>query len=94
MPCDLCIKLKLALVEFTTELALKGVLCTHLASKGFLMSGFPPPQTVSIAATAGVIWLCACVRYWPYRGVGTCASVYNLAGSRWFIVESDFSQTN
>ena len=30
------------------------------------------------AATAGVIWLCACVRYWPYRRVGTCASVHNL----------------
>ena len=23
----------------------------------------------SHAATAGVIWLCACVRYWPYRRV-------------------------
>ena len=39
MPCDLCIKLQLAWVEFTVELALKGVLCTRLASKGFLMSG-------------------------------------------------------
>ena len=28
-----------------------------------------------MAANAGVIWLCACVRYWPYGGVGTCASV-------------------
>ena len=27
---------------------------------------------------AGVIWMCACVRYWPYRVVGTCASVHNL----------------
>ena len=26
-----------------------------------------------VLSTAGVIWLCACVRYWPYRGVGTCA---------------------
>ena len=25
--------------------------------------------------TTGVIWLCACVKYWPYCGVGTCASV-------------------
>ena len=25
--------------------------------------------------TTGVIWLCACVKYWPYFGVGTCASV-------------------
>ena len=31
-----------------------------------------------MAATARVIWLCACVRYWAYRGVGTCASVHNL----------------
>ena len=89
MPCDLCIKLWLTWVEFTVELALKGVFYTRLASKGFLMSEFPPPlpahwpddyailmspndgKTVSIAATAaGVIWLCACVRYRPYRGVG------------------------
>ena len=32
-------------------------------------------KQLSMAATAGVIWLCACVRYWPYRRVGTCASV-------------------
>ena len=35
----------------------------------------------NVAATAGVIWLCACIRYWPYRGnhgVGTCVSVLNL----------------
>ena len=86
MPCDLCIKLRLTWVEFTVELALKGVLYTRLASKGFFMRGSPPPahwpdeyailmspykgKTVSIAATAGVIWLCACVRYRPYRGVG------------------------
>ena len=25
--------------------------------------------------TTGVIWLCACVKYWPYCGVGTSASV-------------------
>ena len=42
MPCDLCIKLQLAWVEFTVELALKGVLYTRLA-KGFWMSGSPPP---------------------------------------------------
>ena len=28
-----------------------------------------------MAATARVIWLCACVRYWPYHGNGTCFSV-------------------
>ena len=29
-------------------------------------------KQLSMAATARVIWLCAWVRYWPYRGVGTC----------------------
>ena len=32
-------------------------------------------KQLSMAATARVIWLCACVRYWPYRGVGRCASL-------------------
>ena len=31
-----------------------------------------------MAATARVIWLCACVRYWPYRGVGRCASLLSI----------------
>ena len=31
---------------------------------------------LSMAATTGVIWLCACVRYWPYRGVG-CLNWYS-----------------
>ena len=31
-----------------------------------------------MAVTTRVIWMCACVRYWPYRVVGTCASVHNL----------------
>ena len=36
-------------------------------------------KQLSMAAnTTGVIWLCACVRYWPYRGVGTCVSVLKL----------------
>ena len=35
-------------------------------------------KQLSMAATTGVIWLCTCVRYWPYRGVGTCASVLKL----------------
>ena len=30
-----------------------------------------------MAATAVVIWLCACVRYWPFRRV-MCASVLKL----------------
>ena len=41
----------------------------------------------NVAATAGVVWLCACLRYWPYFGVGTCASV-QLIG----IVSKTFSQ--
>ena len=44
-------------------------------------------KQLSMAATAGVIWLCACLRYWPYFGVGTCASV-QLIG----IVSKSFSQ--
>ena len=32
-------------------------------------------KQLSMAATARVIWLCACVRYWPYHGDGTCVSV-------------------
>ena len=35
----------------------------------------------NVAATAGVVWLCACIRCWPYRGnrgVGTCVSVLKL----------------
>ena len=65
---------------------LKGCFTLASPVKGFLWEGPPPPahwpdeyailmspykgKTVSIAATAGVIWLCACVRYRPYRGVG------------------------
>jgi len=35
-------------------------------------------QDMTLAATAVVIWLYACVRYWLYRGVGMCASVLKL----------------
>ena len=31
--------------------------------------GSTRPRQLAVAATARVIWLCACVRYWPYRGV-------------------------
>ena len=37
-----------------------------------------------MAAPAGVIWWCACVRYWPYRGVSTCASVLKLVLTKGF----------
>ena len=43
-----------------------------------------PRDILSVwTSTAGVIWLCTCVRYWPYHGDGTCVSVlisvgYNL----------------
>ena len=29
-------------------------------------------------ATVRVIWLCACVRSWTYRGVGRCASLLSI----------------
>ena len=35
-------------------------------------------KQLSMAVTTRVIWMCACVRYWPYRVVGTCASVHNF----------------
>ena len=36
-------------------------------------------KQLSMAAnTTGVICSCACLRYWPYRGVGTCVSVLKL----------------
>ena len=36
------------------------------------------PNEDEAAAISGVICLCACVRYWPYCGVGMCASVLKL----------------
>ena len=45
-----------------------------------------PDETA--AATAGVIWLCAYVRYWPYRGVSApCSSVLKLV---FFILRNCF----
>ena len=41
-------------------------------------------KQLSMAAPAGVIWWCACVRYWPYRGVSTCASVLKLVLTKGF----------
>ena len=35
-------------------------------------------KQLSMAATARVIWLSACVRYWSYHRVGTCASEFTL----------------
>ena len=48
-----------------------------------LAVGWEPQTAVflrhpSMAATTGAIWLCACVRYWPYWPVGTFASVLKL----------------
>ena len=34
-----------------------------------------------MAATARVVWLCACVRYWPYRGVVSCDPLHLNRGS-------------
>ena len=41
-------------------------------------------KQLSMAATTRVIWLCACIRYWPYRGVG---SVYFLL-INWFFLNA------
>ena len=30
-------------------------------------------KQLSMVATSWVIWLCSCVRYWPYHGVVLCA---------------------
>ena len=35
-------------------------------------------KQLSMAATARVIWLYACVRYWPYQGVGRCTSLLSV----------------
>ena len=80
-------------VPTATTCLLQGVLCTRLSSKGSFIHGFSTSigptampcwwapirvKQLSMTATARVIWLCGCVRYWPYRGVGTCASVHLL----------------
>ena len=36
------------------------------------------PKQLSMAATARVIWLCACVKYWPYRRVVSCDPLRNF----------------
>ena len=64
------------------------VLCTRLGSKGSMKHKFLPffnptampcwwapirAKLLSMATTAWVIWLCACVRYWPgHRLVNVC----------------------
>ena len=48
-------------------------------------------KQLSMAATARVIWLCACVRYWPYRGVGRCAPCFQLVLFQWFGFTFPFS---
>ena len=35
-------------------------------------------EIVVYGATAPMILLCACVRYWPCRGANSCASVLKL----------------
>ena len=63
------------------QLLLKGVLCTRFGSKRSLICKFSLPnkaKQLSMAATAAVIWLCTCIRYWPCCVVGTCASGHNL----------------
>ena len=75
------------------ELSLKGVLArTRLSSKGLWYTGIFPvhlpvgyamlmspirAKQLSMAATAQMIWLCACVRYWLGRGLAyVCPLLY------------------
>ena len=37
--------------------------------------GLTSPKQLSMAATAQVIWLCACIRYSPYYGVASCEPI-------------------
>ena len=44
-----------------------------------LISLPPPPLPVKgLLPVVMVIWLCVYIRYWPYHGVGTCASLLKL----------------
>ena len=56
-------------------------------------------KQLSMAATARVIWLCACVRYLPYGGVSTCAQVliitfalktFNLGQNKFSLKDCNF----
>ena len=38
--------------------------------------GLTRPKKLSILATAWVIWLCACVRYWANRGLFECGTAF------------------
>ena len=47
-------------------------------------------SVASMAATAQVKWLCAGVRYWPYRGVGSvCFGAEIVIGPFWPAASSD-----
>ena len=105
VPCDLCImELTLKGVLYT-RLARKGFLMS-----GSRAPPPPPPAhwpddyAILMSPNKGQTAFHSC--HWrgdmvvrrckvlAIRGVGTCASVHNLVGSRWFTVENDFSQTN
>ena len=80
-------------LSYRQSMSLKGVFYTRLGSKGCLIHGLlvvrcptampcwwglTRPKQLSIAATAQVIWLCACVRYWPGRGlVSECVTCFH-----------------
>ena len=44
----------------------------------YLLLVDPTAMPSWLAAAARMIWLCACIRYWPQRSDGTCASVQLL----------------
>ena len=83
-PSDLCKdKARLSQRPFTAEASAKHSFKRQLYRRQVLAVGWEPqtvvlPRHPFMAATVEVIWLCACVRYWPYRGVGTFASVLKL----------------
>ena len=41
-------------------------------------------RTKQLSKAARVIWVCACVRYWPYRGVGSVC----FPAENWFVSRS------
>ena len=66
---------------------------TSHTTQEFLLEGYAmlmrpnKAKQLFMAATAWVVWLCACVRYWPDRGLvfecGTCFYCCSIASLVW-----------
>ena len=54
------------------------MIASETSHLGHADESFMRTKQLPMAATAGVIWSFSCARYWPYRGVGTSASVRKL----------------